>query len=270
MIEPILLYGSEVWGYEDLYLIEQVHLKFCKRILRVRNTTPNFMVYGELGRFPLELRVKLRIVSFWIKLLQCEGKLSNILYRLMFFLQENGVYNFRWIQFIKQIFNDIGMSEVYTNQFSYVSIKHAQITLQDQFIQKWFSDIQLASRGEFYSLVKNSFGIEQYLLKLSDSHRVWITKMRTSNLHLPIETGRWSGISRHERICKLCNQTVGDEFHILFCCTNDKIVKIRGKYLPKYYYINPNTKKMEGLLSFCNIPVLRSLSVFIRNVSTLL
>ena len=39
MIEPILLYGSEVWGYENLKILEQMHLKFCKRILKVRNTT---------------------------------------------------------------------------------------------------------------------------------------------------------------------------------------------------------------------------------------
>ena len=66
MVEGILLYGSEVWGFEDMYLIEKIHLKFCKSILRVRNTTAKFMVYGELERFPLELRVKLRMISFWL------------------------------------------------------------------------------------------------------------------------------------------------------------------------------------------------------------
>jgi hypothetical protein len=45
MIEPILLYGSEVWGYGNLKILEQIHLKFCKRILKVRNTTPNLIVY---------------------------------------------------------------------------------------------------------------------------------------------------------------------------------------------------------------------------------
>lgn len=64
MVEPILLYGSEIWGFENLKNIEQVHLSFCKRILKVRSTTPNYMVYGELGRFPLEIKVKLRTVSF--------------------------------------------------------------------------------------------------------------------------------------------------------------------------------------------------------------
>jgi hypothetical protein len=57
MAEPILLYGSEIWDYENIKIFEQVHLGFCKRILKVRYSTPNFMVYGELGRYPLEIRV---------------------------------------------------------------------------------------------------------------------------------------------------------------------------------------------------------------------
>jgi hypothetical protein len=32
-----------------------VHLGFCKRILKVWSSTPNFMVYEELGRYPLEM-----------------------------------------------------------------------------------------------------------------------------------------------------------------------------------------------------------------------
>jgi hypothetical protein len=47
MIQPIVIYGSEVWGYENLKFIEQIHLKYRKRVLQVRNTTPNLMVPGE-------------------------------------------------------------------------------------------------------------------------------------------------------------------------------------------------------------------------------
>ena len=65
MIEPISIYGSEVWGYENLKFIEQIYLKYCKRVIQIRNITPNFMVLGELGGFLIEVKVKLRMISFW-------------------------------------------------------------------------------------------------------------------------------------------------------------------------------------------------------------
>ena len=45
LVSPILLYASEVWGFENKASIEKVHLQFCKNILKVRSTTPNYMVY---------------------------------------------------------------------------------------------------------------------------------------------------------------------------------------------------------------------------------
>jgi hypothetical protein len=51
-------------------------------VLKVRNTTINFIVYVELGRFPLEIRVKLRMISYWCKLVNNETKLSSSKYIL--------------------------------------------------------------------------------------------------------------------------------------------------------------------------------------------
>ena len=59
IVKPILLYGCEVWGFSDNYIIEQIHLKFCKLILHLKQSTPNFMIYGELGRFSLYIDIKL-------------------------------------------------------------------------------------------------------------------------------------------------------------------------------------------------------------------
>jgi hypothetical protein len=88
MIEQIFIHGSEVWGYENLKFIEQIHLKYRKRVLQVRNTTPNSMVLGELGRYPIEVKFKLRMISFWSRLIQSESKSSSILYKLMLSLHE--------------------------------------------------------------------------------------------------------------------------------------------------------------------------------------
>lgn len=49
MIDPISLYGSELWGFENLCIIEKLHLKFCKLVLSLKTSTPNFMIYGELA-----------------------------------------------------------------------------------------------------------------------------------------------------------------------------------------------------------------------------
>jgi hypothetical protein len=69
MVTPILLYGCEIWGYENIEILEQVHLKFLKLCSGLKKSTPNFMVYGELGRYPLALQIKKRMISFWYKTL---------------------------------------------------------------------------------------------------------------------------------------------------------------------------------------------------------
>ena len=72
------------------------------------------------------------------------------------------------------------------------------------------NDIELV---DFYSIFRKEFELEKYLLRLPSHYRVWITKLRTSNLKLPIEVGRWYGIPKVNRHCILCLKNIGDEFH---------------------------------------------------------
>ena len=269
MVEPILLYGSEVWGFENIKIIEQVHLSFCKRILKVRSSTPNYMVYAELGRFPLEIPVKIKMISFWRKLLYSE-KLSSNMYRLLFSLKKNGLYNFKWLDYIESIFNDIGMGYVFANQDNSNYNMLIKQILQDQFIQKWHNDVQLSSRGQFYSSFKDNFCFEKYLVKIPENHRIWLTKLRLSNLKLPIETGRWQNIPVEERLCHKCHEGIGDEFHYLFVCKSPELVNGREKMIPRYYTNFPCKQKLIGLLSYCNITLYKKVSLFIRKIANIL
>jgi hypothetical protein len=63
-----LLCGCEVWDFGNNNIIERVYLKFCKLLLSFKTSTPSYMVYGELGRDPLECDIKTRTVPFWWKL----------------------------------------------------------------------------------------------------------------------------------------------------------------------------------------------------------
>ena len=61
----VLLHGSEIWGFKNIDIIERVHLRFCKLILQLKKSTPNFMVYGELGGYPISVIMKVRMIRFW-------------------------------------------------------------------------------------------------------------------------------------------------------------------------------------------------------------
>ena len=45
LILPIL---TEIWGYENTKQLEKLHLQFCRNILGVRTTTPNFMTWENM------------------------------------------------------------------------------------------------------------------------------------------------------------------------------------------------------------------------------
>ena len=49
-------------------LLESFHFKYCKRLLHLTARTPKAMVYGELGRYPMQIIIKSRMVSFWAKI----------------------------------------------------------------------------------------------------------------------------------------------------------------------------------------------------------
>ena len=43
------------------------------------------MVNGELGRYPLEIDIKVRMISYWCKLIRGkQSKLSTIAYKLLY------------------------------------------------------------------------------------------------------------------------------------------------------------------------------------------
>ena len=59
------------------------------------------MIYGELGLFPIEIDVKLRMISYWARRLTGkETKLSYLSYKILYnlFIDEN--LDFLWIKHV--------------------------------------------------------------------------------------------------------------------------------------------------------------------------
>ena len=72
-IQPILLYGYELWGIDDMSIIESAHIFSLKKILDVPLFTPNIMVYGDTGRYELRNNSVLRCVKYCFKLLNMDN-----------------------------------------------------------------------------------------------------------------------------------------------------------------------------------------------------
>ncbi len=50
-------------------------------------------------------------------------------------------------------------------------------------------------------MFKIDFGMEQYLKKLTKGDRILVTKLMTCNNRLPVNVGRYQGVSREDRVC---------------------------------------------------------------------
>ena len=53
IVVPILLYGSEVSGFENCNVLKRLCIQFGKLILKAKKSTPDTMLYGELGHMLL-------------------------------------------------------------------------------------------------------------------------------------------------------------------------------------------------------------------------
>lgn len=98
VISPILFYGCEVWGYENTDILEKVHLTFLKFVLHIKSSTPNCIVYGETGRYPLIIFIKVRIITYWAKLLLAHDcKLTHIMCRYFYKCFSEGSFMHPWL-----------------------------------------------------------------------------------------------------------------------------------------------------------------------------
>ena len=72
------------------------------------------MVYGELGRYPLDICIKLRIIKYRAKLVTGkQDKLLVIMFKLAFRKHENDIL---WLSFVKQTLDECGLSYLWNDQ----------------------------------------------------------------------------------------------------------------------------------------------------------
>ena len=249
-VGSILYYSSEVWGFITSELVERIHRKFLKKILNVKSSTSNSAIYGELGRFPLHINMKVRIIKYFVKLFS-EKNSNCILQTVLTEMNYINNPNF-WTFKVKDLLQRTGFYDVWlfpASVYTKAFLPMFRNRLRDIYICEWFLDIGNRFSLLIFRNLKDTFTYSIYLNKMKiRKYRNAVVKLRISAHQLLIETGRHRNIPRNERICELCDKNeLEDEFHFLLVCPAYK--ELRQKYFKKYYYNKPNMIKLIELLN---------------------
>ncbi|MEW8342608.1 MAG: reverse transcriptase domain-containing protein, partial [Candidatus Thiodiazotropha taylori] len=169
-ILPIISYGCEIWGFENLQMFERIHNSFLRTIIKCKKSTPLYMLYREMGRYPIEITIKAKIIGFCTRIVTgSQLKLVNLLYQKLLFI---GGQKFKWIRNMQSIFQEVGRYDIWLKQHENLSTNlHHKVKkiLIDQFIQKWHQSLNESSKGRNYSFIKSDPEFEEYLTILPRS-----------------------------------------------------------------------------------------------------
>ncbi|XP_071139805.1 uncharacterized protein [Mytilus edulis] len=253
MVLPILMYGCEIWGSTNNSILESFCLQFYKYILSLKKCTPNCIMYGELGRFPIDIFIKSRMVAFWKRIIcNKQDKIAATLYKLLYNMHIKNFFHSKWIVCIEKTLNNCGLSEYWLSQSVPKNVVISNLVKQclcDQFKQTWVTTVYDSAKCLNYRIFKTIHNFERYIVDLPYDLRKAYCNFRCMNHKLPIEQGRFWGVERDDRICDLCNLCeIGDEFHYLFKCTF--FSNERKRLLPCNVYKKPNAIKYCEL--FCS------------------
>ena len=95
---PMLSYGCELWGVQDITGIGRVHTFGLKRFLNVSLHCQSYVVYSDTGRYPLYICHKFRVLKYCF-LKMSKSKICRQAYEMLYMLSEKGHRN--WMSHVR-------------------------------------------------------------------------------------------------------------------------------------------------------------------------
>ena len=239
-------------------------MKFLKKILGVNPQTPNFAVYGELGRYPMSLLALEKSIKYYLKIKSNTMSLIHTIFDENYNVLLGRRVSFNWSAKIKETLDKAGYSYICTrnniDNFNTV-FKSIQRRLRDNFIKEWQDSTSNCLKLDYYCNFKLNFEFENYLTNIRDETlRKTLTRFILASHKLAIETGRAQNIERQNRLCRLCNENrIESEYH--FICICPKYCELRSKYLTIRWF---TTAEFNRIMSSKNRKVQLNTAKFIK------
>jgi hypothetical protein len=219
MVQPVMAYTSELWGLMvSKDPTEKVHLQACKRFAGVSLRSPNNIIYGELGRFPLRIIYSVKSVKYWLRLMTMEDKrLPKQAYKMLLNLDIKGKCN--WVTQVRLLICQAGFGHVWIaqgvgNQAWFCAALKQR--LLDMNLQDWRGALNSSDRYRLYRSFKDMLVSETYFLCVKQKcFRDALARIRVGVSSLRAHRNRFTGVNLQ---CPFCPEYTDDELHMLFVC----------------------------------------------------
>ena len=251
-IQPIMQYGSEVWGLEKAAVeCEKVHLYALKKFLNVDMKTPNDLIYTELRRYPITINSAINAIRYWLRLIQMErNRLPRKAYDVLCKLDSKGKET--WATNVRLCLFRNGFGYAWLNQgVGNVStfLKSLKERLVDIRWQQVNDHLSNSERFTFYSMIGGHENLLPCYLSLNLKRHLKckMTKFRFGVSDINVHFFRYRNCNQRQLFCPYCKDTEESEVHFVLCCP--LYAAARKQYIKPKFWRTPNAFKLSILLS---------------------
>eukprot|EP00456_Euglypha_rotunda_P077550 TRINITY_DN7332_c0_g1_i5.p1 TRINITY_DN7332_c0_g1~~TRINITY_DN7332_c0_g1_i5.p1 ORF type:complete len:315 (+),score=-5.67 TRINITY_DN7332_c0_g1_i5:109-1053(+) len=222
LIRSQMEYGCELWGGESWLEGDQIQAEVARRILRCSSQASVVAMRGDLGWWKLQGRRDWRRLIFWGNIIRMsDDRLTKIVYLQRRKDYDRNPQSSNWCHVTKSILASFGLIE-YWYDISRFPDERKKLVLTrsgEKENKVWIKEINSKPKLRTYRLLKQTLGLEAYLLFGSNQSRSVVFSLRSGSNKLRIETGRWKGEDKASRICKFCTSgEVENEIHFVTTC----------------------------------------------------
>ena len=225
---PVLLYGSEIWGFSNLKEVETFHTSALKRVIAVGKATRDEFVFGETGCTDLKGVILKRMTNFWLSLANGhQNKISVLLYNYVRrrHCDPNDDFSSEWMSKIESGLTELGMEHVWRNRGRGYDSEAIKKSVSSRsvilFDAVWSRNVNAPDRHgcyKLYRLIKPQRGLSPYLNLLNFYEARALTRFICRSNFFPCSDYRRYRDPLLDMSCRLCDHEYGDEGHYIFRC----------------------------------------------------
>ena len=214
-VAPVLDYASGAWsaGAKNTGELDKVQLRASRYFCGLPRNTTILGVVGLIGWTSGLVRRDMECLRLYNQLITMS---HERLTRRIF--DYDKAMNGEWSTNLKQICEHSNSLSCW-NACMQVDLAQAQRMFKEQYETVWNGSLSQKPKLALFSQVIDHFGGAMHVKAQLNKHkRCLMSQLLCGSLSLEVETGRYSRVSREERLCKLCQKGVEDELHFLFEC----------------------------------------------------